>query len=387
MLEEEAMMLVTKKLPTPTPELAMKMIEEGLQYYAAAGITTAQDCATFKGTWHILDAMEKAGKLPIDVITWPFFKGIDDESFKAIVAKKGSRGRLRFGGVKIVQDGSIQGYTAYLSEPYYKLPKQPKLVQDKCDTTESERIFVSKDNKSLVKNAPAPEYGEGYRGYSSMTQEQIEKWIKRCDAHGLQMQVHTNGDGATDMLIKAVKKLRADKPRPDLRTTIIHAQTMREDQLDDTAEQGMTPSFLPIHVYFWGDRHRELFLGPERAAWIDPAHSALKRNIKFTLHHDAPVVGISMFTVAWCAINRITSSGKPLGEDQKLTPFQAFRAITADSAWQNFEEDLKGTLETGKLADMVILSDDPMSIDPMKIRDIRVLQTIKEGETVFTAKA
>ena len=331
--------------------------------------------------------MEKANKLPIDVITWPFFKGIDDASFDAIVAKKGSRGRLRFGGVKLVADGSIQGYTAYLSKPYYKLPEQPEVVQTKCDTTESESLFVSKDNKSLVKPVPAPEYGKGYRGYSSMTQEQIEKWIKRCDAHGLQMQVHTNGDGATDMLIKAVKKLRADKPRPDLRTVIIHAQTMREDQLDDSAKQGLTPSFLPIHVYFWGDRHRDLFLGPERAARIDPTGSTLKRNIKFTLHHDAPVAGISMLNVAWCAINRVTSSGKPLGKEQSITPFEAFRAITADSAWQNFEEDHKGTLEAGKLADMVILSDDPMSIDPMKIRDIRVLQTIKEGNTVFTAKA
>ena len=153
-----------------------------------------------------------------------------------------------------------------------------------------------------------------------MTQEQIETWMKRCDEHGLQMQVHTNGDGATDMLIETVKKVRAEKPRPDLRAAIIHAQTMREDQLDVTAEHGLSPSFFPIHVYFWGDRHRDLFLGPERAARINPSRTALDRNIKISLHHDAPVAGISMLNVAWTAINRITSSGNPLARSSASRP-------------------------------------------------------------------
>jgi len=384
-LEENAMPLVASKLPAPTPERAMQLIGEGLQRYAQAGITTAQDCATFKGTWQILAAMSDEGKLPIDVIAWPMYKAIDDKAFQAIVDSRQGRGRLRVGGVKLVIDGSIQGYTAFLSKPYYVLPEEPEIVEDKCDTTHAERIFVSSDNKSLVPEKPAPKYGKDYRGYSSMTQEEIESWMKRCDAQNLQMQVHTNGDGATDMLIQAAKKVRAGNPRPDLRTAIIHAQTMREDQLDDAASQGLTPSFFPIHVYFWGDRHRELFLGPERAERIDPARSALDRNIKITLHHDAPVVGISMLNVVWTAINRVTTSGKLLGPEQRITPFEAFRAITADSAWQNFEEDLKGTLEPGKLADLVVLSADPMTVDPMTIKDIRVLQTIKEGEAVYTA--
>lgn len=198
--------------------------------------------------------------------------------------------------------------------------------------------------------------------------------------------MHTNGDAATDMLIKAVEKVRAEKPRPDLRTTIVHAQTMRDDQLEFAAKQGLTPSFFPIHVYFWGDRHRDLFLGPERAARINPARSTLNRKMRITLHHDAPVAGIDMLKVAWAAVNRVTSSGKKLGPEERITPFEALRAITADAAWQNFEEDLKGTLETRKLADMVVLSDDPLSIDPMVIQDIRVMQTIKEGETVYLAK-
>jgi predicted amidohydrolase YtcJ len=189
------------------------------------------------------------------------------------------------------------------------------------------------------------------------------------------------------MLLEAVQKVRAEKPRPDLRTTIIHAQTMRDDQLDFAAKHGLTPSFFPIHVYFWGDRHRDLFLGPERAARIDPARSALDRGLKVTLHHDAPIAGIEMLKVVWSAVNRVTTSGELLGPAERITPFEALRAITADAAWQNFEEDRKGTLEKGKLADLVILSGDPLGVDPMTIKDIRIVQTIKEGETVYPAKA
>jgi predicted amidohydrolase YtcJ len=219
-----------------------------------------------------------------------------------------------------------------------------------------------------------------------MKQQDIEAWLKRCDARDVQMQVHTNGDGATDMLIKAVEKVRGDKPRPDLRTTIIHAQTMRDDQLDASVKHGLTPSFFPIHVYFWGDRHRDLFLGPERAARIDPARSALNRKLKITLHHDAPIAGIEMLKVAWSAVTRVTTSGKELGREERITPFEALRAITADAAWQNFEEDRKGTLEAAKLADMVVLSDDPLAIDPMRIKNIQVLETIKEGKSIYSAK-
>jgi hypothetical protein len=195
--------------------------------------------------------------------------------------------------------------------------------------------------------------------------------------------VHTNGDAATDILIEAVKVARSGQPRPDLRLTIIHAQTIREDQLDFAAAQGLVPSFFPIHITYWGDRHRDIFLGPERAARISPAKSALNRNMKFTLHHDAPIAGIGMLPVAAASVNRVTSSGQLLGADQRVTAFEALRAITADAAWQYFEEDRKGTLEVGKLADLVILSADPLAEDPMKMGDIEVLETIKEDRTIF----
>ena len=383
-LEENAMYLVLKKLPMPTPEQAMGMLEKGLQRYAQAGITTAQDCASGKGTWRLLAAMAKAGKLPIDVNAWALYKGVDDATFDAIAAHKNDNSRLKLGGIKLVLDGSIQGYTGYLSRPYHVQPANTPLTTDHCHSEEAETLFVSPENKTDTL-AARPAVIDGYRGYPGMTQAQVDAWVRRCDDAGIQIQAHTNGDGATDMLIAAVKKARADKPRPDLRTTIVHAQTMREDQLDIAAEHGLTTSFFPIHVYFWGDRHRDLFLGPERAVRINPSRSALDRNIKITLHHDAPVAGIDMLAVAWTAVNRVTSGGKDLGPEERITPFEALRAITADAAWQNFEEDRKGTLEAGKLADLVVLSDDPLSIDPMKIRDIQILETIKEGQRIFSA--
>lgn len=379
------MILVLKKLPMPTPERAMEMITEGMRFYAKAGITTAQDCASGKGTLKLMEAMEQQGKLPIDIIAWPLYKGVDDAEFDAIISDRRKRGRLRRGGIKMTVDGSIQGYTAFLSQPYHVQPGDTQPTADKCVTDTAEHIFVSTDTPSGSGDNPA-ESGEAHRGYSNMTQEEIDTWLKRCDGANVQTQVHTNGDAATDMLIKAVEKVRGDKPRPELRTTIIHAQTMREDQLEFSAKHGLTPSFFPIHVYFWGDRHREIFLGPERAARISPSRTALNRKLKITLHHDAPIAGIEMLTVAWSAVNRVTTSGKELGPEHRIKPFEALRAITADAAWQNFEEDRKGTLEAGKLADMVVLSDDPLAVNSMKIKDIQVLKTIKEGESIYTAK-
>lgn len=384
-LEENAMYLIVGKLPMPTPERAMELFKEGLLYYTAAGITTAQDCATTKGTWHLLSAMEQKGKLPIDVIIWPLYKAVDDAAFKTIVAKRGSTGRLRVGGIKLTVDGSIQGYTAFLSKPYHVQTAGSEVVPDKCNAEPAQDLFVVAENAEGKGELPSVSE-KGHRGYATMTQEQVDSWLKRCDDSGLQMQIHNNGDAAVDMLINAVQKVRKKKARPDLRTVIVHAQTMRDDQLDFSAKHGLTLSFFPIHVYFWGDRHRDIFLGPERAARIDPARSALNRKLKVTLHHDAPIAGIEMLKVAWAAVNRVTTSGKLLGPEERITPFEALRAITADAAWQNFEEDRKGTLEEGKLADLVVLSADPLNVDPMTIKDIRILQTIKEGRTVYQAK-
>lgn len=381
--EELAMLSIIKHMPSTTPEKAMAVLEKGLAYYAEAGITTAQDGASGAGIAKLLSAMAEAGKLPIDVVSYAIYKGVDDAELKRIVADKGTTGRFRRGGVKLTVDGSIQGYTAFLSKPYHVQPGgESDVTPDSCDGEAMERAFVTPDAQPAKVAAPTKPASD-YRGYANMTLEEVTHWVKTCDTHDVQLLAHTNGDGATDILVEAVGAVRGEKPRPDLRTTIIHAQTMREDQLDFAQKHGICPSFFPIHIPFWGDRHRDIFLGPDRAARISPAKSALRRNMKFTLHHDAPIAGIGMLPVAAASVNRMTSGGKPLGPDQKITAFEALRAITADGAWQYFQEDRKGTLEVGKVADLVILDADPLAVDPIKMPDITVLETIKDGATVF----
>jgi hypothetical protein len=165
---------------------------------------------------------------------------------------------------------------------------------------------------------------------------------------------------------------------------IIHAQMAREDQLDRMQALGVIPSFFVLHTYYWGDRHRDIFMGPERAARMSPARSAADRGIRFTLHCDTPVVPMEPLRLIWSAVNRRSSSGESIGPAQRITPQEALRAVTIDAAWQHFEEGDKGSLEPGKLADLAILSRSPLD-DPETIDEIQVLETVIGGETVYRA--
>ncbi len=396
-MEETAWMGFAAYLPQPTPEESLQMIENGLRYYAAAGITTACEGAGTPGMLNLLRGLDQAGRLPIDVVAFPMYAAATDDVVAEIAATHHQRTRFRPGGVKLVIDGSIQGYTAYLTQPYYKRSAGADHESDACENEAIGSLFLHSEDGDQVDDAgahghapaAAPASGadaSGDRGYPSMTLEDVVRWVRTCDEQGIPFHAHCNGDAAADLLLEALDTVRGDTPRPDLRTVIIHAQTMRDDQLDAAVRHGLTPSFFPIHVVFWGDRHRDLFLGPERAARINPSRSALDRGLKITLHHDAPIAGISMLAVASAAVNRVTSSGRLLGPDERITPFEALRAITSDAAWQYFEEDRKGTLEPGKLADLVILDADPLAVDPLRMAEIGVVETIKEGVTVFVAE-
>ena len=320
--------------------------------------------------------------------SYPVYAMVDEVMLADLAASSRKFGRYRVGGVKLVIDGSIQGYTAYLSEPFYVQPEASADVEsDRCSSDAGVQMVLGTDDAPhTIEDLPENPVSDGYRGYANMTLEEVVKYVRMADEAGVPVLAHTNGDAATDILLEAVEQVRGDAPRPDLRSVIIHAQTIREDQLDVAAAHGLVPSFFPIHVEFWGDRHRDIFLGPERAARINPARSALDRGMKVTLHHDAPVAGIDILNVMSAAVNRRTSSGKLLGPEQAITPYEALRSVTADAAWQYFEEDRKGTLEEGKLADLVILSGNPLTVDPETIKNLQVLETIKEGESVFRAE-
>jgi predicted amidohydrolase YtcJ len=264
---------------------------------------------------------------------------------------RGQGGRFRLGGMKLLTDGSIQGYTAYLSRPYH----QPGAGREVL-----------------------------YAGFPTFeSQEKLSTAVADGYENGWQVLAHANGDAAIGMVIEAARAAEKSHPVGDRRTTIIHAQTIREDQLDAVKNLGLYVSFFPGHVYYWGDRHRDVFLGPERAARINPMRSALDRGIPVTLHHDSPVTPPDILMVIWSAVNRVTSGGWELGPEQRLSPHEAIRAVTIDAARQVFEEERKGSIEVGKIADFVVLSENPLAVEAMRIREIAVEETVKEGETIF----
>jgi predicted amidohydrolase YtcJ len=172
----------------------------------------------------------------------------------------------------------------------------------------------------------------------------------------------------------------------DRRTVMIHAQTARDDQIESMKTQGVIPSYFVAHTFYWGDWHRDSVFGEERAMRISPLKSTLDAGVLFTIHNDAPIVPPDMMRLVWTAVNRQTRTGEILGKAERVAPMEALKAMTINAAYQAFEDDKKGSLEVGKLADLTILSDNPLTIAPIKIKDIRVLETFKEGELIFIAK-
>jgi predicted amidohydrolase YtcJ len=148
------------------------------------------------------------------------------------------------------------------------------------------------------------------------------------------------------------------------------------------AQLGVIPSFFSLHTFYWGDRHRQIFMGPERAARMSPAASALQSGARFTIHADSPVVPLEPLRLVWSAVNRKTRSGFVLGADQRISVMQALRAVTIDAAHQHFQDHDRGSLDPGKLADLVILSQNPLD-DPENIDAIEVLETIVGGRSVY----
>ena len=385
MEEPNAFLQVLAAFPPPDPEVAKRYLMETLVYgYAANGMTTAQDAAGLAPIYALFQSMAAEEKLPIDVL---FLPKADLTMMENYENDRIYHNGLRIPGLKLLLDGSIQGYTGYLSQPYYVQPSEGEsLAEDQCDSEGLERILVDADAEALEDEMPfeAPAGEEGYRGWPIYEdQAETDALVEEALKKGWHIAVHCNGDAALDQYIEAMRKGLAKYPVEDHRYVIIHSQTIRDDQFDAVKELGLTPSYFPGHIYYWGDRHRDIFLGPERAARMNPMRSTLDRGIPFAVHHDANVTPPNVIDVVSFAVNRVTSGGEPLGPEEELTVEQALRAVTIDAAWQYFEEDSKGSLEVGKLADMIILSANPLEVDKPAIRDIRVLETIKEGKTVY----
>ena len=340
----------------PLQQLAMSgykdpigSVKSAMEIYAKNGITTAQDGASSKETIGLMQAADAQGKINLDIISYPIgqnglLKEIDTLSFGSYT------GRLKIGGIKLILDGSPQGKTAYLTEPYYKPPHSES---------------------------------DSYKGYPLIPQSEVSKWVQEYAELKIPIMAHANGDAAADMLIEAVKQANMNS---DHRTIMIHAQTVREDQLDQMKELKIIPSYFSTHTFYWGDWHRDSVFGEERAMRISPTKSSLDRNMPFTVHNDAPVVPPDMIRLLWSTTNRKTRSGKVLGEEQKISTYAALEAMTINAAYQHFEDDIKGTIEVGKQADLVVLSEDPLSIHPEKLLNLKVVATYSKGTEIFNAK-
>ena len=199
--------------------------------------------------------------------------------------------------------------------------------------------------------------------------------------------MHGNGDAAIDAMIAAVREARGRHPRLDNRPVLIHGQTLRRDQVDDLRDLAIFPSLFPMHTFYWGDWHRESVLGPRRAENISPTGWVREAGMMFGSHHDAPVALPDSMRVLSATVTRRTRSGDILGPLQRVDVPTALRAMTLWPAWQHFEEKSKGSIEVGKLADFVVLSRNPLDVEPGVLADIEVLATIKEGDVVYAAPA
>jgi predicted amidohydrolase YtcJ len=346
--ETAAFPLLIKLLGLVGPEGSATFARAGAELWARFGYTTAQDGRTMPGALKTFTAVAAAGDLKIDVVSYPDVLVARDEIKQEV--SQTYKNHFRVGGAKLTIDGSPQGFTAWRDRPYYK---------------------------------PVGNYPPGYAGYAAATPEQVGDAIDWAFANNIQILTHSNGEAASDQLIAYISASTRKHGAGDRRPVLIHGQFLREDQVDSLNSLGIMPSLFPMHTFYWGDWHREHTVGPVLADNISPTGWCVKRGMRFSTHHDAPVAFPDSMRVLDATVTRRSRSGDIIGPDQRVDVMTALKAMTIWPAWQHFEEDAKGSIETGKLADFVILDKDPSSVDPETLDQIKVLETIKEGVTVF----
>ncbi|MCA3375773.1 MAG: amidohydrolase [Roseomonas sp.] len=348
-IEETAMMFLLKAMPSAPQNQRIAQLEEAQRRYAAWGFTSLQDGAAGPSDWANLSAAAAQDKVFLDVSAYALYVHADALAASQLPVGGAYDRGIRIGGLKLVLDGSPQAMTAWLSEPYFKPP-----VGQRPD----------------------------FAGFPAMPDAEAERLVDLAFSKGWQVLAHCNGDAASDQMIRAVAKAVAKHGPGDRRPVMIHAQTAREDQLDAIQRLGMMVSFFVSHVFYWGDWHRDIVLGPARAARISPTVSALRRGLPFTLHSDCPVTPGDAGMMLWSATERKTRSGQVLGADQRITVLDALTALTRNGALQNREENVKGRLAPGMIADIAVLEDDPLRASAEQLRALPVSITLKAGRAV-----
>lgn len=350
LIMETAFLPIFAQLPKPTPEQLKAQLKAGQMIYAEAGVTTAQEGASHLADVLVMQNAANSNDLFIDVVSYPFITEFDSIMSRYKSSDFGKyNNHFKLGGIKITIDGSPQGRTALFTAPY-------------------------------LTGGPGGE--KNWKGEPTFPQETVNRMLKKVYDNGLQSTFHANGDGAIDMCIKAHEFASGGDYKKDRRTTVIHSQFVRPDQLDAYVKNNIIASFYTEHTFFFADAHIKN-RGEKQASFISPMKTALGKGVKCTNHTDFNVVPIDQLLVVWSAVNRISRDGKIIGADECISPYQALQAITITAAYQYFEENSKGSLKAGKLADLVILDQNPLRVDAMKIKDIKVVETIKEGKTIY----
>ncbi|WP_059015180.1 amidohydrolase [Mycobacterium sp. M26] len=349
---ETAFLPIFAAMPKPTPAQEIAWSRAGQLLYAAAGITTAHEGATHAADVELIYRAAEGGASLIDVVAYPFILELDEVLRHHPPQEFGSyRNRVKLGGVKVTLDGSPQGRTAYFSTPY--------LVD-------------------------GPDGQHNWCGELGFSQDTVNGWFKQVYDLGLPLDIHANGDAAIDVALAAHEFAAAEDLSRDRLTVMVHSQFVRRDQLQRYVDYRIIPSFFTAHAFYFGDAHVQL-RGPEQAHFLSPMRAAIDLGLQPTNHTDFVVTPLDQLFVMWTAVNRVSRSGELIGGDQRVTPLEALKAITINAARQYREADQKGSLEVGKLADLVVLDGNPLTVEPMAIKDISVVETIKEGQTVYHA--
>jgi len=375
-MEETALNAVRSQRPPFTGALADEVITGAAAVWASHGQTTAQDAGIGLGNDDIAIVRNAIDKNLLKIDLYLCAKdSVTDESINAAYAvatefnaqpgetsakllsarpdlDKRYINRVRLGGIKFWLDGSLD--TAWFTQPYTNPPRGKE---------------------------------RDYKGYQQVPTEVLDAAFDRFWTSGLQLNMHMNGDAAADQALAAIERAIAKHGARDHRPVFIHATYLRPDQIDKMKKYGAVPTFLTGSIGRGGDAVIHMW-GPERAAQALAGQTFVKRQLPFTLSHDAPVSpSPAILPLVELAVTRLALSGTIVGPDERVSPYHALRAVTAHAAFQIKEEKTKGTLEAGKLADLVILDRNPLKVPPGQIDEISVVETIKEGTTIFIKPA
>ncbi|MGJ3256548.1 MAG: amidohydrolase [Alcanivorax sp.] len=301
-----------------------RVMRRASRLYLSRGITFAQNGLADTATIKALVPALRFGLIPLRLSVWPDAAAEQARQDGQWSLPEGER--VHLGSVKLVSDGSLQGYTGFLNDPYFTVPE---------------------------------DHPPEYLGFPNQSPQQLTDQVVQFHCAGRQPAIHANGDAAISMSLDAVAAARQQCPDVTVQPVLIHAQMATGEQLTRMQALDVIPSFFNNHVYYWGDRHRDIFLGPERAARISPLAEAADAGLRFTLHADSPVVPFQPLQLVWNAVQRRTASGALLGPEQAIPVERALQAVTVDAARQLGVADRVGQLRIGMRADLVWLDRDP----------------------------